>query len=61
MPVTGFKITLRRPVADGHEFGDVGAYEEIKGVVTFAVDPEHPANERIADIKLAPRNADGFV
>ncbi|MFP6595677.1 MAG: alpha/beta hydrolase domain-containing protein [Dehalococcoidia bacterium] len=61
MPVTGFKITLRRPIADGREFGDVGAYEEIKGILKFAVDPEHPANERIADIKLAPRNVGGLV
>lgn len=61
MPVTGFEITLRRPVDNGREFGDVGAYEEIMGTLKFAVDPEHPANERITDIKLAPRNADGMV
>ncbi len=61
MPVTGFKITLRRPVNNGREFGDAGAYEEIKGVVKFAIDPEHPANERITDLKLAPRNSKGLV
>ncbi|MFP6680191.1 MAG: alpha/beta hydrolase domain-containing protein [Dehalococcoidia bacterium] len=61
MPVTGFEINLRRLVADGKEFGDVGPYEEIKGTVKFAVNPEHPANERITDVKLAPRNADGLV
>lgn len=61
MPVTGFEIKLRRPVADGQEFGDAGAYEEIKGTLKFAIDPEHPANARITDVKLAPRNADGLV
>ena len=61
MPVTGFEIKLRRPVANGQEFGDVGAYEEIKGILKFAIDPEHPANERITDVKLAPRNSDGLV
>ena len=61
MPVTGFEITLRRPVADGREFGDAGAYEEIKGVLKFAIDPEHPANERITDLRLAPRGAGGLV
>ncbi|MBT5319029.1 MAG: hypothetical protein HOL45_03910 [Chloroflexi bacterium] len=61
MPVTGFEIKRRHPVADGQEFGDAGAYEEIVGTLKFAIDPEHPANERITDVKLAPRNADGLV
>src|SRR5438132_6563876 len=61
MPVTRFDIRLRRPLADGHAFGSVGAYEELKGRLHFAIDPVHPANERITDVTLAPRNAAGRV
>ena len=43
MPVIDFQVTDRRPYADGHAFeGGVGPYEVIEGVVSFAVDPEHP-------------------
>ena len=31
MPVTHFDIALRRPLAGGRAFGDVGPYEELKG------------------------------
>jgi hypothetical protein len=61
MPVTGFDIALRRALADGRSFGPAGPYEELKGCVRFALDPENPANARIADVKLAPRNAAGLV
>ncbi len=61
MPVTGFEIRLRRPLADGRVFGTGGAYEELKGRLHFAIDPVHPANERITDVALAPRNAAGRV
>ena len=61
MAVTQFEITSRRPLADGEEFGDVGAYEEVVGILRFAVDPGHEANSRITDIDLAPRNANGLV
>ncbi len=61
MPVTRFEIALRRPLADGRAFGDVGPYEELKGRLHFAVDPAHPANSRITDIELAPRNGAGRV
>jgi len=61
MAVTGFEITLRRPLAGGVRFGEVGEYEEIKGRLRFALDPLHPANERITDLERAPRSADGLV
>ncbi len=61
MPVTGLEITSERPFADGESFGDVGSYTQIDGTAHFAVDPLHPANETIADIKLAPRNGQGQV
>ena len=61
MPVTRLEITSERPFADGQPFGDVGAYTQVDGTAHFAVDPLHPANETIADIKLAPRNERGLV
>src|SRR5688500_8441721 len=54
MPVTGFDVTLRRPLADGHAFGDVGPYEELKGRIRIAIDPRHPANARVTDVGLIP-------
>ena len=31
MPVTGFEVTLRRPLAGGRVFGEAGSYEELIG------------------------------
>ncbi len=59
--VTGFEITERSDVLDGRSFGLAGAYERIVGVVRFAFDPENDANRIVADIALAPTNADGRV
>ena len=61
MPVTRFDVTLRRPLADGRPFGDTGSYEELKGRLAFAVDPDHAANRDVTDVALAPRNAAGLV
>jgi hypothetical protein len=36
-------------------------YEWVEATVDFAVDPEHPANQRIVDLKLAPRYDDGLA
>jgi hypothetical protein len=36
-------------------------YEWIAGVAHYAVDPDAPANARIADLGLAPRDGDGLV
>ena len=61
MPVTGFDIRLRRPLAGGAPFGDAGPYEELKGTLRLAIDPKHAANERITDVALAPRDHSGRV
>jgi hypothetical protein len=45
----------------GASFGTVGPYEVITGIVHGELDPNNPANAGIVDLKLAPRNADGFV
>ncbi|MCX7886558.1 MAG: alpha/beta hydrolase domain-containing protein [Verrucomicrobiae bacterium] len=59
--VVRMEIQERAPFAAGHEFGRVGAYEKILGRLHYEVDPDSPAQARIADIKLAPRNARGRV
>src|SRR5437879_10987761 len=61
MAVTSFEIANRSVVLDGRPFGSVGAYEKIAGVLRGAVDPANVANETIADLALAPRNAAGLV
>ena len=59
--VTRVQIDHRESFADGARFGKTGAYESISGRLFFAVDPESPANERITDLELAPRNRNGQV
>jgi hypothetical protein len=52
---------IESPYFDGRSFGSVGQYEMITAKATFAVDPKHELNSGIADIDLAPKNADGLV
>ncbi|HEY7648050.1 MAG TPA: hypothetical protein VID04_03515, partial [Methylomirabilota bacterium] len=61
MPVTTFTVQLHRPLADGAPFGDVGPYEELKGRLRLSVDPASPANARVTDLALAPRDPTGRV
>jgi hypothetical protein len=59
--VVDMKVIRRQPFAGGQSFGDVGPYEQITGIARFAIDPQHPRNQLIVDLALAPRNADGKV
>src|SRR5690606_19764978 len=59
--VVRVEVITREPVLAGAAFGAVGPYERVIGRVHFAVDPRLPANRAIADIDLAPRNAEGHV
>ena len=61
MPVTAIEVKSRSPWFGGQSFGEVGPYEELEGTVHFAVDPDHPRNQIITDLKLAPRDAGGLV
>ena len=54
-------ITERAEILGGRGFGDVGAYEKIKGFVRFEFDPQNPANKNIVDLDKAPVNARGMV
>ncbi|MBI1355204.1 MAG: hypothetical protein GC160_12725 [Acidobacteria bacterium] len=59
--VVRLEIAERREVLGGKPFGLAGPYELIKGKAYFAVDPKNLANQRIADLKLAPVNGEGEV
>ncbi|MDY0165695.1 MAG: alpha/beta hydrolase domain-containing protein [Thermoguttaceae bacterium] len=59
--VVRLEIRERAPFADGHRFGAAGPYERIAGRMIVEVDPDDPANARIHDLKLAPRNDRGRV
>ena len=55
------EITARGLLAGGAPFGEVGPYERIDGRLHYAIDPTSPANARIVDLDLAPRDARGLV
>ena len=59
--VERIEITSRSIFAEGKTFGEVGAYEKIKGRLFYAVDPENAANQPIVDLELAPRGSDGKI
>lgn len=54
-------VEERTDVLEGKPFGAAGPYERVKAKAYFAVDPDLPANKIVADIALAPRNAEGKV
>jgi len=59
--VTGITIISTTPAFGGRVFGEVGAYEQVRGVVSGELDPFSRHNAVITDIQLAPRNAAGKV
>ncbi len=61
MAVTRLEVHSIRPFAGGAVFGGAGPYRQIDGIVHLAVNPNHPANEVITDINLAPRDAAGMA
>ncbi|SDG56723.1 MULTISPECIES: alpha/beta hydrolase domain-containing protein [unclassified Duganella] len=59
--VERIEVTERVPFAPGVSFGEYGAYEKIRGVAYYALDPKATANASIADLKRAPRDKQGRV
>jgi hypothetical protein len=59
--VVGVELGAPVPIAGNQSFGTSGAYQRLDGTIRFAIDPDNPKNEVIADLDLAPRNADGLV
>ena len=61
MPITDISVIDIVNFADGHEFGEAGAYVRIKGVARGTLDRAAPENAGIVDLDKAPRNAKGLV
>jgi hypothetical protein len=59
--VVKVEITGREVVSVPPELIHTEPYEVIKGTIYLEVDPDLPANRRIADLKLAPRNSRGRI
>jgi hypothetical protein len=59
--VVRIDVQSRTDVLAGRSFGNTGPYEKLSGTIYFAVDPRNGANQIIADIGNAPKNADGRV
>jgi hypothetical protein len=59
--VVRIEISFQGPFAGGRAFGAAGPYVRVAGRFHGELDPGHPANRVIADIRLAPRNARGNV
>lgn len=59
--VVSVDVVSRRPWVGGHSFGNVGAYEVLRGTVHYAIDPRSKAARDITDIRFAPVNARGLV
>lgn len=49
------------PFAGGKSFGNVGPYERLLGMVSFAIDPNEKDLPFVCDLEFAPRNAEGLV
>ena len=58
--VIRLEITSREPFAEAAP-GKVGPYERIRGLVVYALDPEHEANQAVVDLRLAAQNGEGRV
>jgi hypothetical protein len=59
--VERIEVIERVPFAPGVTFGEFGAYEKIRGVAYYALDPKLKANQAIADLNHAKRDARGRV
>jgi hypothetical protein len=59
--LVSLEIHQREPFAGGMTFGQTGAYDILRGVARFAIDPANERNKAIVDLELAPRNAAGKV
>jgi hypothetical protein len=55
------EILERGVIADGKAFGNVGSYERLRGRLYFSIEAGAAENQNIADIKLAPRDAQGRI
>jgi hypothetical protein len=59
--VDRLEIVSTYPAYGGASFGNVGPYTVIVAIAHNKLDPNHPANAGIVDVKLAPRDGNGMV
>jgi uncharacterized protein (TIGR03437 family) len=59
--VVTIQITSRTSFAGGATFGTAGAYETVRGTITFQVDPTDPRNKVVFDLDKATQNSAGKV
>jgi hypothetical protein len=59
--VDHIEVLERGLVADGRTFGNVGAYEQLRGRLYFTVEANAAENQAITDIKRAPRDGQGRI
>jgi len=55
------EFTSKTPFAGGVSFGNTGPYERLLGMASLAIDPGEKDLPFVADLDLAPRNAEGLV
>ena len=53
--VASVEILERQLLENGRRFGDSGAYEELVGRITFAIDPANLVNQVIVGLDRAPQ------
>jgi hypothetical protein len=56
-----FEVTDAQVVLNGAAFGAAGAYEKLRGIAHFAIDPNDPRNAQVFDLDKAPVNGAGQV
>jgi hypothetical protein len=59
--LTEIYVTAVEPFAEAASFGDIGAYERVKGTFKGELDPADPRNKVIVNLDKAPTNAAGRV
>jgi len=59
--VVKFVVEQRSTSVGGAAWGNVGAYEMLRGTAYLEVDPRDPRDAVIVDLENAPRNAHGMV
>lgn len=59
--VVRVEVHSREVVSTSSDHSRSGPYELIRGLIHLEVDPDDPANRRIVDLMLAPRNSRGRV
>jgi hypothetical protein len=55
------EISSRTPLFNGQSFGNIGSYEQIRGIAYGEINPSDRRNAVITDVSLAAKNSRGMV